>query len=82
MTLYTSNSNIKQLFSDLINTLMIYLNGFVQNKLSLNAGNTKYIIIKPKHRKVKQIYSSTTSLLQELEMTAKKKQPNLSVYYR
>ena len=51
-TLYTSNSNIKQLFSDANKHINDLFKWFCANKLSLNAGKTKYIIIKPKHRKV------------------------------
>ena len=66
-TLYTSNSNIKQLFSDANKHINDLFKWFCANKLSLNAGKTKYIIIKPKHRKVN--LEQTNILINNIPLT-------------
>ena len=51
-TLYSSNSDVKQLISNANSHINDLFQWFCANKLSLNANKTKYIIIKPKQKKI------------------------------
>ena len=71
-TIYSSHSDINSLFemgNTEINNLYTW---FCTNKLSLNAGKTKYIIIKPRQRHC--------DISQESEITVQKHPLNLLVY--
>ena len=48
-TIYSSNSNLSQLYHDANIQINKLFDWFCTNKLSLNAGKTNYIIIRPKH---------------------------------
>ena len=50
-TLYMSNSDLAQLFTDTNRQINELFSWFCANKLSLNANKTKYIVIRPKHKK-------------------------------
>ena len=52
-TIYSPNSNLNQLYHNANIQINKLFNWFCANKLSLNAGKTNYIVIRPKHMRCK-----------------------------